>query len=311
MQIVGIIILFGLVLVSCSSGQSPQKINLSKREPVQPVTKERLPEKSLRVAVGGMTTPEAGFGYYRRFLDYIGAKIGMRVQLVDRENYAEINEMVRTGNVDVAFVCGGPYVQGHDEFGMELLVAPQAYGDRVYYAYIIVSKASTIREFADLRGKTFAFTDPLSNSGALVPTYMLARMHETPERFFGKVIFTQSHDKSIKAVAQGIVDGAAVDSLIWGYLNKTDPRYTSGTKVIKKSPPYGIPPVVVRKDLDPELKKKLRQIFLTADRDAKGREILKGMMIDRFVPIEDSAYDSIREMKKWTDKQQTSEKRNE
>ncbi len=305
LQIVGFLALLIALLLSCNSDKSSKKLDLSKREPVQTVAKEDRPVNSLRIAIGGMITPKAGLGYYRRFLDYIGTKLGMRVQLVDRENYAEINELVRTGNVDVAFVCGGPYVQGHDEFGMELLAAPQAYGERVYYAYIIVSKTSSIGSFQELRGKKFAFTDPLSNSGTLVPTYMLARMHETPEHFFSKVIFTQSHDKSIKAVAQGVVDGAAVDSLIWEYLDRTDPKLTSETKVIKKSPPYGTPPVVVRRDLKPDLKKKLSRIFLAADQDPQGREILKGMMIDKFVLIDDSAYDSIREMKQWTDKQKS------
>ncbi len=305
--VLAVVILF---LFCCNSDKSSTKLSLLKTEPVQTV-KEARPENSLRIAVGGMVTPKAGFGYYRRFLDYIGARLGMHVQLVDRENYAEINELVKSGDVDVAFVCGGPYVQGHEEFGMELLVAPQAYGKRVYYSYIIVSKAGAIVGFKELRGKTFAFTDPLSNSGALAPTYLLARMHETPESFFKKVVFTQSHDKSIKAVAQGVVDGAAVDSLIWEYLNRTDPQYTSETKVIKKSSPYGIPPVVVRRDLKPELKSKLRRIFLTANRDAQGREILKGMMIDKFVLIDDSAYDSIRDMKKWIAEQKTQRKRGE
>ncbi len=312
LQIVGyLILLLTILLVSCNSDKPSKKLDLSRREPVETITKDQQPANFLRVAVGGMITPKEGFGYYRRFLDYVGAKLGMRMQIVDRENYAEINDLVKTGNVDLAFVCGGPYVQGHDEFGMELLAAPQAYGKRVYYSYIIVPKKSSIQKFSDLRGRTFAFTDPMSNSGALVPTYMLSRMHETPESFFKSVIFTQSHDKSIKAVVQGVVDGAAVDSLIWEYFNKTEPLFTAETKIIEKSPPYGIPPVVVRRDMKPELKNKLRRIFLTANQDPQGHEILKGMMIDKFVPIDDSAYDSIREMKKWTDKQQKLEKRSE
>ena len=46
-------------------------------------------------------------------------------------------------------------------------------------------------------------------------------------------------------------------------------------------------------------KEQLRKILLTIHEDIKGREILKGMMVDRFVMIEDSSYDSIREMKQW------------
>jgi phosphonate transport system substrate-binding protein len=132
-----------------------------------------------------------------------------------------------------------------------------------------------------------------------VPTYMLAKMGETADTFFKKYIFTKKHDMSIKAVAQKVVDGAAVDSLIWEYENRTKPEFPSATKIVEKSPPYGIPPVVVRKGLDPQLKDRVRQVFLNAHQDELGSSILKGMMIDKFGPIDDSAYDSIREMHDW------------
>ena len=280
----------------CDGKEAPRTVSLEKRQETTQQIDRR--ERHLRIAVGGMITPKAGYGYYRQFLDYVGEKVGMQVDLVDRENYAEINKLVNTSDVDVAFVCGGPYVEGHDKFGMELLVAPQAYGVTVYYSYIIVNRDSAISGFEGLRGKSFAFTDPLSNSGTLVPTYMLEVMHETPGTYFSKTIYTQSHDKSIKAVAQRIVDGAAVDSLIWEYENRINPEFTSRTKIIKQSPPYGIPPVVVRPGFDPKLKEQIRQAFLNAQLDPKGKAILAGMMIDKFVPIDDSAYNSIREMDK-------------
>jgi phosphonate transport system substrate-binding protein len=246
-----------------------------------------------------MITPKEGFAYYRKFLDYISEKLHMDVELVDRESYAEVNNLLKTGAVDIAFVCGGPYVDGHKEFGMELLVAPVAYGVAAYYSYIIVAKDSPVYRFEELRGKKFAFTDPMSNSGKLFPTYMLARINETPDTFFKSYIFTQSHDKAIKAVALGIVDGAAVDSLIWEYENGKNPEFTSMTRIVKRSPPYGIPPVVVRPGLDPELKENLKTVFLNAHNDRKGRELLSNMKIDKFISASDEAYDSIREMKVW------------
>ena len=134
-------------------------------------------------------------------------------------------------------------------------------------------------------------------------------MQETPESFFQSYVYTWGHDKSIKAVAQGIVDGAAVDHLIWEYANRVSPELTSRTKVIKKSPPFGIPPVVSRLGLDPELIKKVKEIFLNMHREEKGRMILKGMMIDKFVVVDDSSYDSIREMNDWLAKLQGREER--
>jgi len=304
----GLLLMVIIAWAGCDRTDRPQKISLEKRETIKKKT-EQPGVKPLRVAVGGMITPREGFVYYREFLDYVEEKLGGKVEYIDKEKYDEINMLLKSGRIDLAFVCSGPYVDGHREFGMELLAAPQAYGETVYYSYFIVHKDSHIKSFKELRGKRFAFTDPLSNTGKLVPDYMLARMGETPDTFFGKYIFTYAHDKSIKAVAQGVVDGAAVDSLIWEYLNRTHPEYTSKTRTILKSPPYGIPPVAVRKGLAPELKKSLRQIFLNAHRDNKAIPVLRGMRIDKFVLIDDSAYGSIREMKAWVAGEQMKKKK--
>lgn len=285
-----------LCIAGCK--KSEQKIIILEQD--KPLVQEKITgEKNIRIAVGGMITPKEGIAYYRQFLDYVQDKLGIKVYYVDREDYGEINEMLRNRQLDAAFVCSGPYADGHAEFALELLAAPQAYGTTVYYSYIIVAKDDPVRSFKELRGKRFAFTDPLSNTGTLVPTYMLAKMHETPKSYFKSIIYTKAHDKSIKAVAQGVVDAAAVDSLIWEYLNKNNPEFTSKTRILEKSPPYAIPPVVVPRDLDPALKKNLKEIFLNAHADPAGREILNKMMIDRFVVIHDSAYDSVREMKAW------------
>lgn len=288
-----------LALGGCAREQS-EPIALTSPAPPAPATRPDTPP--VRIAVGGMITPKEGMGYYRDFLRYIEGKIGRKVQYIDREGYAEINTLLRQGELEAAFVCSGPYVDGQRQFGLELLAAPQAYGAPVYYSYIIVPAESGVRSFAGLQGKRFAFTDPLSNTGKLVPTYMLAKMGETPESFFKEVVFTKSHDRSIKAVAQGIVDGAAVDSLIWEYLSATNPTFTSRTRVLEKSPPYAIPPFVVPRELPRELKESLRQALLGAHADPEGREILGKMRIDRFVVIEDRAYDSVREMQDWVAK---------
>ncbi|MBA4373370.1 MAG: phosphate/phosphite/phosphonate ABC transporter substrate-binding protein [Thermodesulfovibrio sp.] len=299
-----LLVLSAAGLPGCRNGAEPKKINLEKREPVSVATGGDH-GKHLRIAVGGMITPKEGLAYYRRFLDYVEDKLETKVDFVDREDYAEINEMIKKEELDAAFVCSGPYVDGHRDFGMELLVAPQAYGETVYYSYIIVAGDSPIKSFEELRGKSFAFADPLSNTGKLVPTYMLAQIQETPDTFFSKYIFTSAHDKSIKAVAQGIVAGAAVDSLIWEYANRMNPEFTSKTKIIRKSAPYAIPPLVVSRSLAPKTKEKLRQIFLQAHEDPKGKEILNKMMIEKFVVIDDSAYNSIRDMKAWIRKNKT------
>jgi len=259
--------------------------------------------ETLKIGIAAMISPKETSKYYSEMLHYIGEKIGMNVEVVQRENYAEMDSLLEKGEVDVAFICAGPYVKDHEKFGAELLVAPQSYGKPFYHAYIIVHKDSSIKGFEDLKGKRFAFTDPKSNTGKLVPTYMIAKKFKTtPEKFFSEVIYTRSHDRSIEAVAKGLVDGASVDSLIYDYAAKKNPTYTSLTKIIEKSPPYGIPPVVVTKKVPPRLRESLKQAFLNMHRDPKGKAILDNIMVDKFIIPKDSDYDSVREMERFISK---------
>ncbi|WP_224981548.1 substrate-binding domain-containing protein [Geomonas agri] len=256
--------------------------------------------EDLKFGVAAMISPQETIKYYQQIIDYVGKKLGRPVEMVQKHSYDETDKLLERGELKVAFVCSGPYVVDKEKFGAELLVAPQSYGEPFYYAYIIAHRNSTISDLSQLKGKSFAFTDPKSNTGRLVPAYMIGkRFNTTPEKFFGRIIYTKTHDKAIEAVAKKIVDGASVDSLIYNYAASKDPRFTSQTKVIAKSPRYGIPPIVTRKDLDPALKARLRDIFLNMHKDPAGKAILAGIKVDRFVVPKDSDYDSVREMEKW------------
>lgn len=280
----------------CQREEEPLKVRLSERTVITDGSPGRELQKPLTVSVGSMITPQAGYGYYRQLIDYLSARLGRKIDVIDPGSYAETNRLLQTGEADFAFVCGGPYVSGHDRFGLELLVAPVVNGKTVYYSYLIVPLESTARNLSDLRGKSFAFTDPQSNSGKLVPTAMLARLGQTPEQFFSSTTYTYGHDRSIHAVADNIVDGAAVDSLIWEYIAATQPALAAKTRIIERSEPFGIPPVVTSPRLPPELRKALQQALLTIHEDPQGLNILKGMNIERFVLIADSAYDGIRRL---------------
>ena len=294
------LILAVVSLAACGPGYEGETINFQTSPEAgsgSPVASARA-EGVIRMAVAPVISPRETFNSrYRDLLDYIGRELGLPVELVQGKTYAEINDMVRTGDVTFAFVCTNPYLQGKDDFGMELLAAPEVNGETTYYSYLVVRADSPFDSLADLRGSTFAFSDPLSNSGRLAPVYQLALAGETPESFFSRSIFTYAHDNSIKAVAENLVDGAAVDSLVYDYWVKTGSDFTSKTKVIEKWGPFGINPVVVRPGLDPALKQQLREVLLGMDTGAAGREILSALLIDRFVVPDDSIYDSVRKMR--------------
>jgi phosphonate transport system substrate-binding protein len=291
-------ILLSCCLVACNDHGETIRVDLDKRVPSQDAEKLAAPKVRITLGIGSMITPKEGYIYYQRLVDYLEKRLGTPVMTVDRGSYQEFNQLLKDGELDLAFVCGGPYVEGHDDFGLELLVMPETLsGETVYYSYMIVPTQSPAKRFEDLRGTRFAFTDPMSNSGKLVPEYMLAQQRETPEHFFGKLIYTSAHDKSIRAVAEGEVDGAAVDSLIYDYLVRREPTLAKKTRILTRSAPYGIPPVVVRPTIPAPLRGRLRTVLLAMHEDPEGSLILQGMLLRRFVAANDTAYGTIREMR--------------
>ncbi|MDP3042718.1 MAG: phosphate/phosphite/phosphonate ABC transporter substrate-binding protein [Candidatus Omnitrophota bacterium] len=286
----------GVVLFIYSTGEKAKKVDFSKVESVETYTHNK---EVIRIAVSAMISPQETISVYKKILDYIGQKLGKPVELIQRKTYAEVNDLIEKGEVDTAFVCVGPYVQGRKKFGMEILVAPEVRGESVYYAYIIVRKDSPLQDLAELKDKSFAFTDPLSLTGCFVIKYALAKMGQTPESFFKSRIFTKGHDNSIQAIAEGVVDGAAVDHLVWEYLHATNPQFTAQTKIIKKIGPFGMPPFVCRPGYNPVMKEKIKQVLLDMHKDQEGKNILSKLFIDRFITVDDSSYDSVRQMEDW------------
>lgn len=256
----------------------------------------------LKIAIAAVISPKETVTFYDEMMRYVGEKLGRPIELVQRKTYQEINDLLEKKELDLAFVCSGPYVTGHEKFGMELLVAPMLYGKPYYQAYFIVQKDSKIKDIKELKGKRFAFTDPNSNTGKLVPTYVLSKMGETPEKYFKEFIFTYSHNNSIIAVSKGLVDGASVDGLIWDYYSERKPDFVKNTRIIFKSPLYGIPPVVIHPKTPVSEKENLKKIFLGMHEDPEGRKILSEIRIERFIVPDDSSYDSVRDMRKWINK---------
>jgi phosphonate transport system substrate-binding protein len=301
MKYVALLFILLIVLISGCVDQT-EKINLSIiGDPVK-VTDD----PAVRVAIASVVSPKESYGYYEDMIQYISQKIGGSVKIVQRRSYKEINDLIKKNEIDFAFVCAGAYIDGKSEFGMNLLVVPVVNNNTTYNSYIIVPNESNYTELTDLRGKKFAFSDPLSNSGRLYPAYRLNLINETPDSFFGKDeqgkdnwFYTYSHDNSIIAVAEKLAEGAAVDSLVYQYMKEIHPEIIAKTRIIDISPPFGIPPIVVSKDIDPFLEEKLRGIFLDMNNDKEGKKILENVKIDRFIQLNDNAYDSVREMRKY------------
>jgi phosphonate transport system substrate-binding protein len=280
----------------CSGDSDAVVVDFSKTVAVERPVSPKPHSERLRVAVAAIISPKETFVYYRQLLGYIGQKLDREIEFIQRKTYGEINELLGKGQIDLAFICSGPYVDGKQKHGFQLVATPQVQNSHFYHSYLIVNKTSEFQTLEDLRGRVFAFSDPDSNSGKLVPTYWLSKLGERPETFFRKTIYTYSHDNSILAVAKSLVDGAAVDGLIWEYYHRKNPIFTSQTRIIRKSEPYGIPPMVASGAIPVELINKIRGLLFSMHEDPKGQAILNELMIDKFIEPNDRWYDSIRKI---------------
>jgi phosphonate transport system substrate-binding protein len=291
---IGLLLVFLLMLAGCTGASAQPQVDLSDLRPL-PARPDNgvIP---LRVSVAAVISPRGTAESYQPLLDYLSAKLERPIELVQRRTYAETNDLLEDGEVDLAFVCTSAYIAGRDAFGMELLAAPEVQGAAVYHSILLVPPHSDAESIADLRGGVFAFTDPISHTGRVYPTYLVGRLGSTPDEFFARTFFTYNHDDAIRAVANGLADGAAVDSLVYDFAVQRDPSLAEQVRIIHRSPAFGIPPVVVHPEIRPQLRALLREILFDMRADPAAQPVLEALGVDGFIDIDDSAYDLVREM---------------
>lgn len=252
---------------------------------------------SIFVAISSMTSPKETYIYYNELLKYFSEEIGKPVLLRQRKTYNETNMLLKHSKVEFAFICTGAYVDGRNDNYLKLLVVPVINSQPMYYAYIITNKVNDFERFEDIKGLTFAYTDPLSHTGCLYPIKRINELEYRKDNFFSKTIYTYAHDISIDLINKNIVSGASIDGLIFDYLEEFYPEKVKNIKIIEKSDYFGMPPVVVPIDLENYKFIKYQNTLLKMHKSIKGKEILDQLRIDSFIVADDSIYSSAKKLK--------------
>ncbi len=287
-----LILIVTIMLTACGQQGEYPFVRLSQ---VEPVTKRQSTEVAvLKVALATGLSPSESLARYRAVTDYLSSKLGGSVELLQRKTYTNVDDLLREGKADIAFVCSSSYVMGRESFGERFLAAPIIRGTPYYNSVIIVNAASSLTSFADLQGKSVALTDPQSTSGTL---YLYSKVVELGGlSYFKGHTYTYSHDYSINAVRDGLVDAAAVDSNVLAATMSRDPKLSALLRVIDTSPSYANNPVVASPSLDVELFSQVQSLLLGMDSDPEGRQALASAGIERFVILGDDQYSSVRQL---------------
>ncbi len=238
------------------------------------------------------------YSTYAHIARYVGVRVGCQTTLEVGQSFEEFAE----GQVDVAFICGLPYVRmtSQNTCPVELLAAPVLMGERylhrpIYFSDVIVRSDSPYTSFDDLGGCVWAYNERVSHSGCNLVCYSLLERGKSPD-YFGKTVKSGSHLRSLDMVLEGEADAAAIDSHLSDILRSRDELLAARLRVVDVLGPSSIPPVVVSMRLDNELKGKLQDALVTMHLDDCGARELQQGLIERFVAVRDEDYGNIRKM---------------
>jgi phosphonate transport system substrate-binding protein len=239
-------------------------------------------------------------GFYGQVVGYLAEATGLPAELLAAPD--DQGAAFAQGDLDAAFTCGLPYVwqSAREPSPVRLLAAPVLPGARyagrpVYFADVVVGRASEFHSLADLRGARFAFNQDASFSGYVLPRYHLLTLNETLG-FFGAALRTGSHAASLDWVEDGRADCAAIDSVVLEMELRQRPERATAFRVVESIGPAPMPPVIAASRLPQEEHTRLAAALLAMHTHPAGQDILGQGGVLRFAAVSDADYDPIRHM---------------
>lgn len=216
------------------------------------------------------------------FLDDMSKAIGVKVNGFYATDYAGIIEAQRFNKVQIAWYGNKAAIDAVDRAGGEVFVQfIDLDGTPGYYSYIITHKDSGITSLDQVlkNGKDYSFGigDPQSTSGTLVPTYYVFTMNKLDPKTHFKIMRSSNHEGNFLAVLNRQVDVATSNSEMTGKMKEKSPEKLEQIRILWTSPLIPRDPLVWRKDLPADLKKKIQDFMVTYGKDEREKEILKNM----------------------------------
>ncbi|MGI9381904.1 MAG: phosphate/phosphite/phosphonate ABC transporter substrate-binding protein [Methyloligellaceae bacterium] len=266
--------------------------------------------KALTFAMVPTEETVAELQLYKPVTDRLAKTTGKKIQFFMPTSYASVVEGLLSKFIHVAVL--GPYsyvIANSKDPGVEVFAT---YAKRPghmqeegpgYKAALISKKGSKFTSIDALKGSTLGLTDPGSTSGNLFPRVVFAKnVGGDLDKYFGKVVYTGSHELSTVAVDKGKVDAAFVATHRFDNVVNKGQVKLENFNVLWKSPAIPQDPFVYRASLCDDIKKKIRETFLGLSASNPGeKRFLDNVKSNRFVPMGSKDYDVIRALKKAKD----------
>ena len=223
--------------------------------------------------------------------------LGVDVEIFTASDYAGIITAMANKHIDFAYFGPKSYTEAAEKAGAQAMVMElNKKGQRGYTGIIITKKGSGIRTMEQAKGHTFAFTDPNSTSGFLVPNVLFARdLKVKPEDYFKEVRFSGSHGASILAIKNGGVEVAATNNIDMDRMVEKGSASWEDFNVLWESDLIPGAPMCARADLPESLKAAFTGALLQINADRAALDILQN---GGYAYADDTDYDIIRYLKR-------------
>ena len=246
---------------------------------------------------------------YKPVTDRMENLTGKKIQFFMPTSYASVVEGLLSKFVDVAVL--GPYsyvIANSKDKSIEVFAT---YAKRPghmqeegpgYRGVLISKRGSKFTSIDSLKGSTLGLTDPGSTSGNLMPRVAFTKViGKDLEKFFGKVVYTGSHELSSVAVVEGKVDAAFVATHRFDNVVNKGEASLDGVNILWKSDPIPQDPFVYRNTLCENIKAKIRETFLDLKGQPGAKKFLDNVKSNKFVKMSSDDYNIIRDLKKAKD----------
>ena len=224
---------------------------------------------------------------------YLEKSLGKKIELIVTTDYSSMIEAMRHGRIDLAYFGPLSYVLAKQKSEIEPFAAIMQKGSTTYQSVIVVNTSAGINQMSDIAGKNVAFGDMASTSSHLIPKSMLAEAGLTAGKEY-KENFVGAHDAVAMAVQNGHAQAGGLSKPIFETMVDRGLIKSDKVKVLAESKPFPQYPWTMRSNLKPELKERIRVVFL----EIKDPEVLKSFKADGFGPVTDRDYDSVRDLGK-------------
>ena len=229
---------------------------------------------------------------YKYITDYLSKRMEMDVIVEIMTNYGEICSAFQHGNADAGFFGSFSYVLTHAKTGIEPIARPVWLdGSSTYRGYIFVRKDSGIESVKDMKNKSLVLVDKATTAGYIFQRYYFKYQGvDNMDEYFSRISYARSHDAAAWAVYTGEADVGGAKNHIFNSLKEKYPDFKEELVILAESPEVPSNGLAVRKDLNPAVKLRLKNLLLTLHENPAGQEALEHFNALKFIETKDSDY---------------------